>query len=189
MIFMIVLLTCCKTHQSVIETSTTIRADTTAINQITAKDSTSLKAKIDSIIIEEYAFDQSELANDGQDLQNLHGNKKSLHGNKKSLHGNKKSFHGNKKSFHGNKKRNDTSQKEYIPPKRKTKIYGVNLSGTWLSINDSLNKKMTHQATTKREIKQKTPIQKTAGSKIIYVIVGITLLLLVGYLKWKNAVQ
>ena len=65
----------------------------------------------------------------------------------------------------------------------------MNLSGTWLSITDSLNKKMTHQATTKSDIKQKTPIQKTAGSKIIYVIVGITLLLLVGYLNWKNAVQ
>ena len=162
MIFMISLLTCCKTHQSVIETSTTITSDTTAINQVAAKDSSSLKAKIDSIIIEEYAVDQSELpTNDQNDLQNLRGNKK----------------------------RNDTSQKEFIPPKRKTKIYGVNLSGTWLSINDSLNKIMTHQATTKSEIKQKTPIQRTHGSKIVYVIVGITLLLLVGYLNWKNAVQ
>ena len=69
------------------------------------------------------------------------------------------------------------------------KIYGVNLSGTWLSINDSINKKMSHQATTKSEIKQKTPIQTNAGKKIIYVIVGITLLLFVGYLNWKNAVQ
>lgn len=162
MIFMIVLLTCCKTHQSVIETSTTIATDTTAINQVAAKDSTSLKAKIDSIIIEEYAVDQSELTTDGQnDLQNLHGNKK----------------------------RNDTSKKEYIPPKRKMKIYGVNISGTWLSINDSLNKKMTHQATTNSEIKQKTPIQTNAGSKIIYLIVGITLLLFAGYLYWKIAVQ
>lgn len=162
MIFTIGLLTCCKTHQSVIETSTTIRADTAAINQVATKDSTSLKAKIDSIIIEYYADDRSELTTDDQNgLQNLHGNKK----------------------------RNNTSQKEFIPPKRKTKIYGVNLTGTWLSINDSLNKTMTHQATTKSEIKQKTPIQKTAGSKIIYVIVGITLLLIVGYLNWKNAVQ
>ena len=135
---MIVLLTCCKTHQSVIETSTTITTDTEAINQVAAKDSTSLKAKIDSIIIEEYAVGQSQLTTDGQnDLQNLHGNKK----------------------------RNDTSQKEYIQPKRKTKIYGVNLSGTWLSINDSLNKTMTHQATTKSEIKQKTPIKTNPGSK------------------------
>lgn len=159
---MISLLTCCKTHQSVIETSTTITTDTTAINQVAAKDSTSLNAMIDSIIIEEYAIDRSELTTDDQnDLQNLHGNKK----------------------------RNDTSQKGSIPPKRKTKIYGVNLSGTWLSINDSINKKMTHQATTKSEIKQKTPIQTNAVSIIIYVIVGITLLLLVGYLNWKNAVQ
>ena len=167
---MIALLTCCKTHQSVIETSATITAETTTINQVAAKDSTSLKAKIDSIIIEDYAVDyaadyavdRSELTTDGQkDLQNLHGNKK----------------------------RSDTSQKEFIPPKRKTKIYGVNLSGTWLSINDSINKKMSHQQTTNSEIKQKTPIQTTAGSKIIYVIVGITLLLFAGYVVWKNAVQ
>ena len=155
------LLTCCKTHQSVIEKSTTIATDTTTISRVAVKDSTSLKAKIDSIIIEEYTVDQSELANDNQDLRNLQGNKK----------------------------RNDTSQTESIPPKRKTKIYGVNLSGTWLSINDSLNKKMTHQETTKSEIKQKTPIQTTAGSKIIYILIGITLLLFVGYLNWKNAVQ
>ena len=140
MIFMTSLLTCCKTHQSAIEKSTTIATDTTTITRVAAKDSTSLNAKIDSIIIEEY-------------------------------------------------NQNDTSQKESIPPKRKTKIYGVNLSGTWLSINDSLNKKMTHQATTKSEIKQKTPIQTTAKSKITYVLIGITLLLFVGYLNWKNAVQ
>ena len=159
---MISLLTCCKTHQSVIETSTTITTDTTAINQVAAKDSTSLKAKIDSIIIEEYADDRSELTTGGQnELQILHGNKK----------------------------RNDTTQKGSIPPKRKTKIYGMNLSGTWLSINDSINKKMSHQATTNIDIKQKTPIQSTAGSKIIYVIVGITLLLFAGYVVWKNAVQ
>ena len=159
---MISLLTCCKTHQSVIETSTTITTDTTAINQVAAKDSTSLNAKIDSIIIEEYAVDRSELTTDGQnDLKNLHGNKK----------------------------RNDTSQKGAGSLKKKTKIYGANLSGTWLSINDSLNKKMTHQATTKTEIKQKTPIQTTPGSKIIYVIVGITLLFFAGYVVWKNAVQ
>ena len=145
-----------------IEKSTVIARDTTTISRVTAKDSTLLNAKIDSIIIEEYAIDQSELTNDGQnDLQNLHGNKK----------------------------RNDTSQKESIPTKRKTRIYGVNLSGTWLFINDSLNKKMTHQETTKSEIKQKTPIQTTAGSKIIYVLIVITLLLFIGYMNWKNAVQ
>ena len=156
------LLTCCKTHQSMIEKSTTIATDTTTITRVAAKDSTLLNVKIDSIVIEEYAAGRSELTtNDQNDLQNLHGNKK----------------------------RNDTSQKESIPPKRKTKIYGVNLSGAWLSINDSLNKKMTHQATTKSEIKQKTPIQTTAGGKIIYVIILITLLLFAGYLYWKNAVQ
>ena len=156
------LLTCCKTNQSVIEKSTTIATDTTTITRVAAKDSTLLNAKIDSIIIEEYAVDRSEWTNNGQnELQNLHGNKK----------------------------RNDTSQKESIPPKRKTRIYGVNLSSTWLSINDSLNKKITHQATTKSEIKQKTPIQTTAKSKITYVLVGITLLLFTGYLYWKNAVQ
>ena len=159
---MISLLTCCKTHQSMIEKSTTIATDTTTITRVAAKDSTTTQAKIDSIIIEEYAIDQSELTTDGQnELQNLHGNKK----------------------------RNDTSQKESIPPKRKTKIYGVNLSGTWLSMNDSLNKKMKHQTTTKSEIKQKTPNQTTAGSKIIYVLIAITLLLFTGYLNWKNAVQ
>ena len=162
MIFMISLLTCCKTHQLVIEKSTTITTDTTTISRVAAKDSTFLNAKIDSIIIEEYAVDRSELPTNGQnDLQNLHGNKK----------------------------RNDTSQKEFIPPKRKTKVYGVNLSGTWLTINDSINKKMSHQQTTNSDIKQKTPIQTTAGSKIIYVIVGITLLLFAGYVVWKNAVQ
>lgn len=156
------LLMCCKTHQSAIEKSTTIATDTTTISRVVTMGSTSLNAKIDSIIIEEYAIDQRELITDGQnELHNLHGNKK----------------------------RNDTSQKESIPPKRKTKIYGVSLSGTWLSINDSLNKKMTHQETTKSEIKQKNPIQTTAGGKIIYVIIGITLLLFVGYLNWKNAVQ
>lgn len=159
---MISLLMCCRTQQSAIEKSTVIERDTTTISRVAAKDSTLLNAKIDSIIIEEYSDGQSELTTDDQnDLQNLHGNKK----------------------------RNDTSQKESIPTKRKTRIYGVNLSGTWLSINDSLNKKMTHQATTKSEIKQKTPIQTTAKSKITYVLVGITLLLFTGYLYWKNAVQ
>ena len=145
-----------------IEKSTTIATDTTTIARVAVKDSTTTQAKIDSIIIEEYTAGRSELTTAGQnDLQNLHGNKK----------------------------RNDTSQKESIPQKRKTKIYGVNLAGTWLLIDESLNKKMTHQATTKSEIKQKTPIQKTAGGKIIYVLFGITLLLFAGYLNWKNAVQ
>lgn len=157
------LLMCCKTHQSMVEKSTTIATDTTTITRVAAKDSTLLNAKIDSIIIEEY--NQEERLTESVSQKEQKGYISSW------------------------QKRNDTSQKESIPPKRKTKIYGVNLSGTWLSINDSLNKKMTHQTTTKSEIKQKTPIQTTAGSKIIYVIIGITLLLFVGYLNWKNAVQ
>ena len=164
MIFMIGLLTCCKTHQSVIEKSTTITTDTTAINQVAAKDSTSLNAKIDSIVIEEYATDdQIEQTTEGH---NNHGRKASQC-----------------------QKRNDISKKGSIPPKRKMKIYGVNLAGTWLSINDSINKKMSHQQKTNSDIKQKTPIQTTAGGKIIYVIVGITLLLFAGFVVWKNAVQ
>lgn len=161
---MISLLTCCKTHQLVIEKSTAITTDTTTINQVAAKDSTSLNAKIDSIIIEEYAADgRTEQTNEG---------------------------HNNPGHKVGScRKGNDTSQNKAVSMRKKTKIYGVNLSGTWLSINDSLNKKMTHQATTKSEIKQKTPIQSTAKGKIIYVIIGITILLLVGYLNWKNAVQ
>lgn len=161
---MISLLTCCKTHQSVIEKSTVMVSDTTAINRVAAKDSTSLNTKIDSIIIEDYTADnQSEQATEGH---NNHGHKASPC-----------------------QKRNDISKKEPIPPKRKIKIYGVKLSGTWLSINDSLNKKITHQATTKSEIKQKTPIQTNTGSKIVYILFGITLLLFAGYVIWKNAVQ
>lgn len=156
---MISLLTCCKTHQSVIETSTVIPTDTTTISRLAAKDSTLPNAKIDSIIIKDYAVDQSELTTNGQ----------------KGLH-----------KLHGNKKRNDTSQKMSIPPKRETKIYGVNLSGPWLSINDSLNKKMTHQATTKSEKKQKTPIKTNTRGKIIFVLIGITLLLFAGYVVWKK---
>lgn len=159
---MISLLTCCKTHQSVIENSTVFAKDTTTISRVAAKDSALLNTKIDSIIIEDYAVDRSELTTNGQN--NLH-------------------------NLHGNKKRNDTSQKESIPPKRKTKIYGVNLSSTWLSINDSINKGMSHQQTTKSEIKQKTPIKTNARGKIIFVLIGITLLLFAGYVVWKDAVQ
>ena len=134
------LLTCCKTHQSVIEKSTTIATDTTTITRVAAKDSTSLNAKIDSIIIEEY-----------------------------------------------NQK--DTSQKESIQPKRKTKIYGVNLSGTWLLKNDSLNKKMVHQEKTDTQIRQKTPMQNNSGRKMFYAIIAIVAAILLGYLIWYSAVQ
>ena len=161
---MIILLTCCKTHQSVIETSTAIARDTTTISHVAAKDSTSLNAKIDSIIIEEYAaVGRTEHTNEGH---NNHSHK-----------------------VRSYQKRNDISQKGKGSLKKKTKIYGVNLSGTWLSINDSINKKMSHQQTTNSDMKQKTPIQTTAGSKIVYVLIGITLLLFAGYVAWKNAVQ
>lgn len=157
---MISLLTCCKTHQSVIEKSTVIARDTTTISQVAAKDSSSFNAKIDSIIIEEYAAD------DRVSEQTSNGHKVS--------------------SF---RKGNDISQNKTGSMKKKTKIYGVNLTGTWSTTNDSLNKKMTHQATTKSEIKQKTPIRTTAWGKIVYILIGITLLLFAGYVVWKNAVQ
>ena len=160
---MTILLTCCKTHQSVIEKSMVIAKDTMAISRVAAKDSTFLNAKIDSIIIEEYAVDRGELTS------NAHN--------------------GPNHIVSSYRNGNDTSQKGAGLIKKKTKVYGANISGTWLSINDSINKKMSHQQTTKSDIKQKTPIQTTAGNKIIYVLVGITLLLIVGYLNWKNAVQ
>lgn len=161
---MIGLLTCCKTHQSVIEKSTTIAVDTTAINKVAAKDSALLNAKIDSIIIEEYAVDDhTEQTTEGH---NNHDHK-----------------------VRSYQKRNDTSQKSTVLLKKKTKVYGANISASWLSINDSINKKMSHKQTTNSDIKQKTPIQTTAWSKIIYVLIGITLLLFAGYVVWKNAVQ
>ena len=160
---MTILLTCCRTHQSVIEKSTVIAKDTMTISRVAAKDSALLNAKIDSIIIEEYAADQGELTNNAHSGPNY------------------------KLSSYRNG--NDTSQKGTGSLKKKTKIYGANISGTWSTTRDSLNKKMTHQQTTNSDIKQKTPIQTTAGKKIIYVLVGITLLLIVGYLNWKNAVQ
>ena len=58
---MISLLTCCKTHQSMIEKSTTIATDTTTITRVAAKDSTTTQAKIDSIIIEEYNQDDEDV--------------------------------------------------------------------------------------------------------------------------------
>ena len=165
MIFMISLLTCCKTHQSVIEKSTVIAKDTAAISQIAAKDSTSLNAKIDSIIIEEYTADDQ-----GSTTPSANQHKR-----------------GHKVS--SCQKRNETSQNKTGSMKKKTKIYGVNLAGTWSTTRDSLNKKMAHQQTTNSEIKQKAPIQTAAGGKIVYVLIGITLLLFVGYVVWKNAVQ
>lgn len=160
---MTILLTCCKTHQSVIEKSMVITKDTMAISRVAAKDSTLLNAKIDSIIIEEYAVDQGELTSNARCSRNR------------------------KVSSYRNG--NDTSQKSAGLLKKKTKVYGANISGTYLLKIDSISKKMSHQQTTKSEIKQKNPIQTTTGNKIIYILVGITLLLIVGYLNWKNAVQ
>lgn len=165
MIFMTILLTCCKTHQSAIEKSTVIAKDTTTIAQVIAKDSSLLNTKIDSIIIEEYESD------DRGSVQTTESQKK----------------HGTKVS--SCQKGNDTSKNKTGSMKKKTKIYGVNLSGTWSTTRDSLNKKMAHQQTTNSEIKQKAPIQTAAGGKIVYVLIGITLLLFAGYVVWKNAVQ
>ena len=165
MIFMISLLTCCKTHQSVIEKSTVIAKDTTTMSRAAAKDSSSLNAKIDSIIIEEYAADDQ-----GNTTPSTNHHKR-----------------GQKVS--SCQKRNDISKNKTGSMKKKTKIYGVNLSGNWLSTHDSLNKKMSQQVTTNSDIKQKTPIQTKAGGKIVYVLIGITLLLFAGYVVWKNAVQ
>ena len=160
------LLTCCKTHQSVIEKSTVIAKDTTTISRGADKDSTSLNAKIDSIIIEEYAAD------DRTSEQTTEGHNKP----------------GRKVSAYRNG--NDTSQKETGSLKKKTtKIYGANLSGTWLSANYTLNKKMAHHQNTNSEIKQKTPAKDVAGGKNIYALIALAIALFVGYVFWKNAVQ
>lgn len=160
---MTILLTCCKTHQSVIEKSSVIAKDTMTISRVAAKDSTLLNAKIDSIIIEEYAIDQGKLTSNTRC--------------------------GRNRKVSSYRNGNDTSRKGAGLIKKKTKVYGANLSGTWLSINYSLNKKMTHKATTKSEIKQKTPIQTTAGGKKVYALIALAIILFVGYINWKNAVQ
>ena len=159
---MTILLTCCKTHQSVIEKSMVIDKDTMAISRVAAKDSTLLNAKIDSIIIEEYAVDRGEL------ITNAHN--------------------GPNYKVSSYRKGNDTS-KGAISTKKKIKVYGVNLSGTWSTTRDSLNKKMAHQQTTNSDIKQKAPIQTTAGGKKVYALIALAIILFVGYMYWKNAVQ
>lgn len=159
------LLMCCKTRQSVIEKSTVIAKDTTTISRVAIKDSSSLNAKIDSIIIEEYEPDDQ-------------GSEQTTESHNKP---------GNKVSSY--RKGNHTSQKGSISPTKKTKIYGVNLSGTWLSANYTLNKKMAHQQTTNSEVKQKTPTKDIAGGKNIYAIIAFVIALFVGYVFWKNAVQ
>ena len=156
---MTILLTCCKTHQSVIEKSSVIAKDTMAISRVAAKDSTLLNAKIDSIIIEEYAAHER-------------GTEQTTEGRKVSSY----------------RKGNDTS-KGAISTKKKIKVYGVNLSGTWSTTRDSLNKKMAHQQTTNSDIKQKAPIQTTAGGKKVYALIALAIILFIGYMNWKNAVQ
>ena len=158
------LLTCCKTHQSMIEKSTVIARDTTTISRVAANDSTSTKAKIDSIIIEEYNQDDDEITECVS--------QKEQRGYISSC-----------------QKRNDISQNKVRTPTKKIKVYGVNLSSTRLANKDSLNKQTAHQEKTVSQVKQKTPIRNNAGSKIGYILIAIVLILFAGYLYWKNAVQ
>lgn len=158
------LLMSCKTLQSSEQKSTVVATDTTTITQVAAQDCASIIARVDSIIIEEYNTDEQESISPCVS-QNKPGLKCS------------------------SQKRNNTSQKQTGTLKKKTKIYGANLSSSWLSKNDSLNKKMAHQEKSNTQIKQKTPTQKSAGGKIAYIIIAIVVIILVGYLIGKNAVQ
>lgn len=161
---MISLLMSCKTLQSSRQKTTTVATDTTAITRVAAQDSASIIARVDSIIIEEYNTDEQESITPcvGQSKPGLKCS---------------------------NQKRNDTSQKQTGTLKKKTKIYGANLSGSWFSKNDSLNKKIVHQEKTDSQIKQKTPMQNNAGRKTFYAIIAIVEAILIGYLVWKIAVQ
>lgn len=158
------LLMSCKTLQSSRQKTTVIATDTTAITQVAAQDSASIIARVDSIIIVEYNTDEQESIS-----PSVSQNKPGL----KCL----------------SQKRNDTSQKQTGTLKKKTKIYGANLSGSWFSKNDSLNKKMTHQEKTDTQIRQKAPMQNNAGRKIFYAIIAIVTVILIGYLIWYFAVQ
>lgn len=165
------LLMSCKTQQLSKQKTTVIATDTTTITQVAAQDSASNIARVDSIIIEEYNTDEQESITLCVS-QNKPGMKCSC------------------------QKRNDTSQKiprslkkRTIILKKKTKIYGANLSSTWLSKNDSLNKNMVHQEKSNTQITHKTPTQKSAVGKIGYIIIAIVIIILVGYLIGKNAVQ
>ena len=154
----------CKTLQSSEQKTTVVSTDTTTITQVAAQDNASIIARVDSIIIEEYNTDEQKSITPSVS-QNKLGMKCS------------------------SQKRNDTSQKVAGSIKKKIKIYGANISGTWLSKNDSLNKNMVHKEKSNTQIKQKTPTQKSAGSKIGYIIIAIVVIILVGYLIGKNAVQ
>lgn len=161
---MIGLLTSCKTQQLSKQKTTVIATDTTAITQVAAQDSASIIARVDSIIIEEYNTDEQESITP------------SVSKNKPSLKC-------------SGQKRNNTSQKQTGPLKKKTKIYGANFSSTWLSKNDSLNKNMVHKEKTDTQIRQKTPMHNNAGRKKFYAIIAIVTAILIGYLIWKIAVQ
>lgn len=158
------LLMSCKTQQLSDQRSTVIATDTTAISQVAAQDSASTIARVDSVIIEEYNTDEQESITPCVS-QSKPGMKCSC------------------------QKRNDTSQKLSGSLKKKTKIYGANLSSTWLSKNNSLNKNMARKEKSNTQIKQKTSKQKSAGGKIGYIIIAIVVIILVGYLIGKNAVQ
>ena len=161
---MISLLMSCKTQQLSRQKTTAVATDTTTITQVAAQDSASIIARVDSIIIEEYNTDELESITPCVS-QNKTGLKCS------------------------NQKRNDTSQKGAGSIKKKTKIYGANISGSWISKNDSLNKKMVHQEKTDTQIRQKTPMQNNSGRKMFYAIIAIVTAILIGYLVWKIAVQ
>ena len=161
---MISLLMSCKTQQLSRQKTTVVATDTTTITQVAAQDSVSIIARVDSIIIEEYNTDEQESITP------------SVSQNKPGLK-------------YSSQKRNDTSQKSAGSIKKKTKIYGANISGTWFSKNDSLNKKMAHQEKTDTQIRQKTPMQNNAGRKTFYAIIAIATVILIGYLIWYFAVQ
>lgn len=161
---MISLLMSCKTQQLSKQKTTVIATDTTTITQVAAQDSASIIARVDSIIIEEYNADEQESITPcvSQSKPGLQCS---------------------------SQKRNDTSQKGAKSIKKKTKIYGANITGTWLLKNDSLNKKMVHQEKTETQIRQKTPMQNNTGRKTFYAIIAIVAAILVGYLIWYFAVQ
>ena len=161
---MINLLMSCKTLQSSKQKITVVATDTTAITKVAAQDSASIIARVDSIIIEEYNTDEQESISPSV-IQNKPGLKCS------------------------SQKRNNTSQKGAGSIKKKTKIYGANISGTWLLKNDSLNKKMAHLEKTDTQIRQKAPMQNNAGKKMFYAIITIVTAILIGYLIWYFAVQ
>lgn len=161
---MISLLMSCKTQQSSRQKISVIATDTTAITQVAAQDSASIITRVDSIIIEEYNTDEQESITPCVS-QSKPGLKCP------------------------SPKRNDTSQKGTGSIKKKTKIYGANISCSWLSKNDSLNKNMVHKEKTDTQIRQKTPMQNNSGRKIFYAIIAIAAAILIGYLIWYFAVQ